>query len=320
MSAETIEPKSALSPAGGGARRWERARRGRGGPRRVPWLLALPAVLLLFAFHFVPVTAGAYYSLTNWNGLTAPRWVALSNFDYLFSDPETRDALFHTLEIAAAFVFFSNAIGLGLALALNRTVKSRHFLRAIFFAPAVFSSVAVAYVWQFIFLPDGQGALNDILTSVGLHSWTQPWLGSPTAALWAIVVVLVWQFSGLSMVIYLAGLQAIPDELYEAAAVDGASPLSQLRRITIPLLAPAITVSATITLVFGLRVFDQVIALTDGGPVNATQTLATEIYEQTFVYGRWGVGAAVAVVLTGLIATMVLTQLWFLRLREGRIA
>src|SRR5580704_13973536 len=98
MSAETIEPKAALSPGAGGLGRWERVRRGRGGPRRVPWLLALPAVLLLFAFHFVPVTAGAYYSLTDWNGLTAPRWVALSNFDYLFSDAETRDALFHTLE------------------------------------------------------------------------------------------------------------------------------------------------------------------------------------------------------------------------------
>ena len=285
----------------------------------MPWLLALPAVALLLAFHFVPVTAGAYISLTTWNGLTAPTWAGLSNFSYLFSDAETRDALFHTLEIAGSFVFLSNTIGLALALGLNRTVKSRHFLRAIFFAPAVFSSVAVAYVWQFIFLPSGQGALNDILTKVGLGSWTQPWLGSPTAALWAIVVVLVWQFSGLTMVIYLAGLQAIPDELYEAAAVDGASMFSQLRRITIPLLAPAITVSVTITLVFGLRVFDQVIALTDGGPVNATQTLATEIYEQTFVYGRWGVGAAVAVVLTGLIATMVLTQLWFLRLRERRI-
>jgi raffinose/stachyose/melibiose transport system permease protein len=289
----------------------------RGGPRRVPWLLALPAVALLFAFHFVPVAAGAYYSLTNWNGLTSPQFIGLSNFSSIFADAETRDALFHTLEIAGSFVFFANLIGFTLALGLNRTVRSRHWLRAVFFAPAVFSPIAVAYVWQYIFIPNG--ALNEILGLVGLHSWEQPWLGSPTAAVWTIAAVLVWQFSGLTMVIYLAGLQGIPDELYEAAAVDGAPLRAQLRRITLPLLAPAITVSVTLTLVFGLRVFDQVIALTDGGPVNSSQTLATEIYNQTFVYGRFGYGAALAVVLTALIAVMVFTQLAFLRMREARL-
>lgn len=298
-----------------GIRAWQRRRSG--GLRRVPWLLAAPAVALLLAFHFVPVAAGAWYSLTDWNGLSPAHYIGFSNFIALFKEAETRDSLFHTLEIAGSFVVLSNAIGLTLALALNRTVRTRHLLRAVFFAPAVFSSVAVAFVWQYIFIPDG--ALNQFLGAVGLKSWEQPWLGSPTAALWSVVVVLVWQFSGLTMIIYLAGLQAISDELYEAAAVDGASLLSQLRRITLPLLAPAITVSATLTLVFGLRVFDQVIALTDGGPVNSTQTLATEIYEQTFVYGRFGYGAAVAVVLTALIATMVFTQLFFLRMREARI-
>lgn len=274
-------------------------------------------MLVLLAFHFVPVAAGAWYALTNWDGLSSPHFVGLANFSSIFSDAETRDALFHTLEIAGSFVVGANAIGLVLALSLNRVVRTRNFLRAVFFAPAAFSPVAVAFVWQYVFIPNG--ALNGILGAVGLSSWEQPWLGSPTFALWTIVMVLIWQFSGLTMIIYLAGLQGIPDELYEAAAVDGSSPRMQFRRITLPLLAPAMTVSITLTLVFGLRVFDQVIALTDGGPVNSTQTLATEIYQQSFAYGRFGYGAALAVILTALIAVMVFTQLIFLRRREARI-
>ncbi len=298
-------------------RRLTAMRTGAGGLRRVPWILAFPAVALLLAFHFIPVAAGAWYAFTDWNGLSAPHFVGFANFSSIFSDAETRDALVHTLEVAGAFVVGANAIGLMLALSLNRVVRTRNLLRALFFAPAAFSPIAVAFVWQYVFIPNG--ALNGILGGLGLHSLEQAWLGSPTFALWTIVVVLIWQFSGLTMIIYLAGLQGIPDELYEAAAVDGASLRTQFRGITLPLLAPAMTVSTTLTLVFGLRVFDQVIALTDGGPVNSTQTLATEIYQQTFTYGRFGYGAALAVILTLLIAVLVFAQLAFLRMREARI-
>ena len=152
------------------------------------------------------------------------------------------------------FVVLVNAIGLALALGLNRAVKSRHLLRSVFFAPVAVSPLAIGFIWRWIF--DYQGALNRVLGEVGLSSLKQAWLGDPSTALWSILAVLVWQFSGLAMVLYLAGLQGISDEVYEATLVDGASGWFRLRKVVLPLLAPAMTVSATMTLIHrppGLR-------------------------------------------------------------------
>jgi raffinose/stachyose/melibiose transport system permease protein len=285
--------------------------------KQVPWLLALPGLIALFAFHFLPVGFGGYYAFTNWNGLTHASWVGLRNFRDIFASPTARGALWHTLELAACFVVLVNAIGLTLALALNRAVKTRHLLRLLFFAPVVMSPLAIAFIWQWIF--DYQGALNRVLAGVGLESWRRAWLGDPKTALWTILVVLVWQFSGLAMVLYLAGLQAISDDVYEATLVDGASLWLRLRKVVLPLLAPAMTVSATITLIIGMRVFDQVLALTQGGPVDASETLATQVYKQTFYLGHFGYGAAFALILTTLIALLALTQLALLRRNEERL-
>jgi raffinose/stachyose/melibiose transport system permease protein len=210
-----------------------------------------------------------------------------------------------------------NAFGLLLALGLNRAVKSRHFLRVLFFAPVALSPIAVSYIWHWVF--DTSGGLNEVLGDVGLASLQRAWLGDPSTALWTILVVLLWQFSGFAMVLYLAGLQSIPDDLYEATIVDGASAWFRLRKVVLPLLAPAITVSATMTLIIGLRVFDQVYALTDGGPAGASETIALQVYKQTFTAGRYGYGAALALIQTGLIAVVALLQLAFLRMNEQRL-
>jgi raffinose/stachyose/melibiose transport system permease protein len=302
----------------GGRRRFGLLGAKRGGPRRVPWWLALPAVLALFAIHLAPTVAGALYAFTDWNGLSShANFIGLKNFREIFGSAAARGALFHTLELAAAFVICVNVVGLVLALGLNRAVRSRNFLRAVFFAPVVMSSLALAYIWQYIF--DYSGPLNKFLGAVGLSSWERPWLGDPRWALWCILVVLIWQYSGLTMVIYLAGLQGIPPEMDEAAAVDGATVWTRFRRITLPLLAPAITVNATLTLIVGLRVFDQVLALTNGGPFHATETLATQIYSQTFAVGRYGYGSAYAVILAALVSVFAITQTVVLRARENRI-
>jgi raffinose/stachyose/melibiose transport system permease protein len=289
----------------------------RRGLKQVPWLLALPGLAALLAFHFVPIGFGGYYAFTNWNGLTHATWIGLRNFRDIFADQSARGALWHTLELAGCFVVAVNAIGLTLALALNRAVKTRHLLRSLFFAPVAVSPLAIAFIWRWIF--DYQGALNRVLADVGLESWRRAWLGDPRTALWTILVVMIWQFSGLAMVLYLAGLQGISDEVYEATLVDGASGWLRLRKVVLPLLAPAITVSATITLIHGLRVFDQVMALTQGGPVDASETLATQIYKQTFYVGRFGYGAAFALILTALITVLALTQLALLRMNEERL-
>lgn len=297
--------------------------RGRGTGRgltagAIPLWWALPGIAFVVAFIYVTFVAGAWYSFTDWNGVSASaKFVGLDNFREIFNDPVARGALWHTLELTAAYVVVVNVIGLGLALALHRTVRSRHPLRALFFAPVVLSPLAVSYVWQFIFAYNGP--LNHLLSSVGLHSWVKDWVGDPTWALWTIFVVMVWQFVGLAMTLYLAGLQGIPEELDEAAAVDGASTWFRLRRVTLPLLAPAMTISITLMTVNGLRVFDQVLGLTGGGPANASETLATQVYEQGFTNGRFGYGAAFGVILTVLVAVVSIAQVIVLRRREARL-
>lgn len=289
----------------------------RRGLDEVPWLFALPAVVALFAFHFVPIVFGGYYAFTDWDGLSHASWVGLQNFRRIAGDQFARSVLWHTLELATCFVLLVNAIGLALALALNRAVKTRNVLRVIFFAPVALSPLAISFVWQWIFVP--QGALNRVLDAAGLSSLQRDWLGDPSTALWMVLVVMVWQFTGLAMVLYLAGLQQIPEEIEEAALVDGASDWLRLRKIVLPLLAPAITVSVTLSTIYGLGVFDQVFALTGGGPVDASETLATQIYKQTFAFGRFGYGTALSLILTVLITILALAQLAILRAREKRL-
>jgi raffinose/stachyose/melibiose transport system permease protein len=276
--------------------------------------LALPGVFALVAFTLVPVVAGGLYAFTDWRGLGDARWIGLENFRQILHDPITRGALWHTLVFGGALVVVTNAVGLALALGLNRTLKSRNLLRAIFFLPVIVSPLAVSYVWQYILDPSGPA--NMLLAHVGLESWQRAWLGDPEWALVAVLGVLVWQQSGLTMVIYLAGLQSIPDDLVEASAVDGASSWLRLRRITLPLLRPAFIIASTLTLIFGLRVFDQILGLTGGGPVGATETLATQVWKQSFADGRFGYGAALSIVLTVIIGTLALVQLMVLRRQE----
>jgi raffinose/stachyose/melibiose transport system permease protein len=309
-----MEPtKSAHAAAPG------RVRRAR--PRRTalpPWGWAIPAILAVLGIVYLADLAGAWYSLTDWTGsTTGATFIGLDNFAQIFEDATARWALLHTLLIALVFVVVANAIGMALAVGLARTLKTRNVLRSMFFLPVAMSPLAVSYIWKYILQYDGP--LNGLLGAVGLTDAQQDWLGSPDFAIWAIILVLIWQFSGLTMVFYLAGLQTIPIELDEASSVDGASAWYRFWKVTFPLLAPSITVSLTFTLVLGLRVFDQVMALTAGGPVGATETLATQVYKQTFVNGQFGYGAALAIVLTLIIAVIGFAQLIVLRRNERQI-
>lgn len=280
------------------------------------WLV--PGLLLLLSAHYAAVVAGAWYAFTDWNGLSAPNFVGFRNFEQIFNNPAAKLAFVNTVVLALTFVLAVNVIGLVLAVALHRAVKTRDLLRSAFFAPVALSPLAVSYIWQFIF--SYEGPLNLALRSVGLGFAPRAWVADPAAALWTIFVVLVWQFSGLMMMFYLAGLQSIPDEVDEAAAVDGAGPFSLLRHVTLPLLAPALTVSITFSAILGLRVFDQVIALTNGGPAGVTETLATQVYKQTWTLGRFGYGAAFALLLSLFVAIVSLGQLAILRTHEQHMA
>jgi len=284
---------------------------------RAPLAWAAPAIVIMLLFHYGAFVAGGWYAFTDWDGLSTPNFVGLANFRQVLTSAEARAALTNTLLLTFFYVTLSNLIGLGLALMLNGALRAQNILRMVFFAPVVMSPLAVSYVWKFIFSVNGP--LNAGLEALGLEGATRVWLGDPDTALWSVLVVMVWQFSGLCMAFYLAGLQGIPTDLIEAAEIDGASPWRRFRKITCRVRAPAATVSIALPTIFGLRTFDQVIALTFGGPGYATETLATQIFKQTFAFGRFGYGAAFALVLTALVLVVSVIQLLVLRAREDRI-
>ncbi|WP_086844306.1 carbohydrate ABC transporter permease [Amycolatopsis kentuckyensis] len=273
-------------------------RRGRGSGRATPpWWFTVPA-LLLFAFVvLVPSARGIYYAFTDWDGLSpAFSWIGFGNFAEMPADPAATQALWHTLVIAVAITVIQNGVGLLLALGVNSMIKSRNVLRVLLFAPAVVTPIVSAYLWRNLLGPDG--AVNSLLGAVGLDSWRQDWLGDPDLALWSVVGVIVWQFAGYSMVIFLAGLQSVPREIHEAAAIDGAGAIRRFWSVTRPLLAPAFTINLMLSIIGGIKLFDQVYALTGGGPGHATDTLSTLIYKDAFTLGEFGYSIALAVVLT----------------------
>jgi raffinose/stachyose/melibiose transport system permease protein len=266
-----------------------------------PWWFTLPA-LLLFAFVvLVPSARGVYYAFTDWDGLD-PNFslVGLRNFIDMAGDRDALQAVWHTLLIAVAVTIIQNGIGLLLALGVNTMIKTRDVLRVLLFAPAVVTPIVTAYLWRNLLGPDG--AVNNLLNVIGLGSWRQDWLGDPHLALWMIVLVVVWQFAGYSMVIFLAGLQSIPREIYEAAAIDGTGPVRRFWSVIRPLLAPAITINLMLSIIGGIKLFDQVYALTGGGPGHATDTISTLIYKDAFTLGEFGYSIALAVVLTVVVA------------------
>jgi raffinose/stachyose/melibiose transport system permease protein len=275
--------------------------RGRSSRPTPPWWFAVPA-LLLFAFVvLVPSARGVYYAFTDWDGLD-PNFstVGVANFVEMFRDPPAVQAIWHTLVIAVAVTVIQNGFGLLLALGVNSIIKSRNVLRVLFFAPAVVTPIVTAYLWRNLLGPDG--AVNSLFGAVGLDSWRQDWLGDPELALWSVVAVVVWQFAGYSMVIFLAGLQSVPREIYEAAAIDGAGPVRRFWSVIGPLLAPAFTINLMLSIIGGIKLFDQVYALTGGGPGHATDTLSTLIYKDAFTLGEFGYSIALAVVLTIIVA------------------
>jgi len=270
------------------------------------WWWALPAVVLMLALIYVTTATGAFYAFTDWTGIGSFNFTGLENFFRVFRTPELLGALINTLVLAIGYLVFSNVIGLLFALALNRTLKTRYLLRTLIFMPVVLSPVAVSFVWKFIFAFDGP--LNQALIAVGLKPLAQDWLASPSLALGCVLTVMVWQNIGFVMVTYLAGLATVPPELEEAAALDGAGVWRRFRSVTLPLIQPSLAIATTLSLIQGLRVFDQVVALTGGGPAGATQVLASEIYQQTFQYQQFGFGAAMALMLSALILVFTIAQ------------
>jgi raffinose/stachyose/melibiose transport system permease protein len=293
--------------------------RPRGGRRPLiqfgHWWWALPAVALVIGVHYLATLTGGFFAFTDWTGLGDWNFIGLDNFERIFQDPLLLGAVWNTLFLAFGSVILTNVFGLLYALAINRMLKTRYILRTLLFMPVVLSPLAVAYVWKFIFQFDGP--LNGFLGLIGLEGLQKVWLADPTWSIWAILITVVWQQTGFVMVIYLAGLASVPVEVEEAAALDGAGIWGRFRHVVVPAIRPSIAIATTLGIIQGLRIFDQILALTGGGPAGATETLATEVYKQAFSLGQFGFGSALALVLTVIILVFAILQQYVTRDREA---
>ena len=282
-----------------------------------PWFFVLPALVVYAAVVLYPSFVGVGYAFTDWAGVgTQKSFVGLANFRDLMHDDRALGSLRNTLLLTVAIVVVQNGVGLLLALGTYTRIKSRMLLRAVFFAPVVVSPVMVAFLWKYVYNPAPDAGLNGVLGAVGLGDLRQDWLGNPSVALWSVAAMVVWQYAGYSMVIFLAGLEGISKDIHEAAVIDGAGPLKRFRYVVWPLLAPATTVNVMLSTIGGLKLFDQVFAATSGGPGYSTETLSTVLYKEAFVFGNYGYSTAVALVLALFVAAVALVQVRYLRHRE----
>ena len=270
-----------------------------------------PSLAGLLAFTLGPMVASLGISFTDWDLLRPPRFVGLRNYRQMLDDAEFWRTLRNTVTFLVGYIPLVTVSGLLLAVLLNSAIPFRQLFRAMYFLPVVTSWVAVALVWKWLLNPTF-GPINDALRSVGIAG--PAWLFDPNWAMPAIVLTSVWKDAGFVMVILLAGLQGIPREYYEAAAIDGATRFQGLRHITIPLLAPALTFCLSISLISSFQVFDQVYVMTNGGPAGATQVLVERIVAHAFSYSRMGYASAMSWVLFALIFTVTFL---FYRLRRG---
>jgi raffinose/stachyose/melibiose transport system permease protein len=265
----------------------------------MPWMLValflLPALVLYLVFVIYPVVQSLRYSLYDWNGLEAlDNFVGLQNFVEAFNDPLFRDSMAHNGVIIVLSLLVQLPVALGLAVLLNQRFAGRGLFRVIFFAPFVLAEVVIGVIWRQILRPNG--LLDQTIAAVGAAGATQEWLANPDIVLYSLFVILSWKYFGFHMVIMLAGLQQIPGELKEAAAIDGASGRQIFRHITLPLLKPTLAVSVFLSIVGALQQFDLVWVTTQGGPIGASSTMATFLYEQ-FRRSRWGYASAVSIII-----------------------
>jgi raffinose/stachyose/melibiose transport system permease protein len=283
---------------------------------RVQGLFLLPALVIFTTFVIYPILASLYYSLTDWDGLAPDlHFVGLANFQQLFGDPTVLTDLKNTLIFAVGVMVLQNGLALLFAIILDGFLRRLTFLRVLFLIPAMLSALAIGYIWSYIYTPEF-GFLNAFLGRIGLSSWQQDWLGNAHLTLTSLIFTNSWEFMGFGMVIFLAGLQAVPPELYEAANIDGTSGWQRFWSITFPLIAPSVTVNVILTMIGSLKVFDLILVMTNGGPGDASESLALRLYKEAFTQNHFGYGTAIGIVMSVLILVLSVLNLRFLRKRE----
>ena len=289
---QTLTPTPADAAAAEAAT--SRPRRSRTRTRLEIALFTGPALLVFLGFVILPVVLAAYYSLYNWNGLgPLERFIGFDNYVRALKDPVFLKAIGNNFTIVGLSLLIQGPLAIGVALLLNRKMRGRSIFRAFIFVPYVLAEVIAGLSWKLLLSP--RGGINALLESIGLGDLAQPWLANPDIALAVMFVILTWKYLGFAILLMLAGLQGVPQELQEAAAIDGASWWQTQWRITLPLLAPTIRIWAFLSMIGSLQLFDMVWVTTKGGPVGATNTMA--VYMLQNGQGAPGFGSAIAVIL-----------------------
>lgn len=273
-----------------------------------------PVFLTFAAIVLIPFLTGIYYSFTDWNGVTGTiNWVGLDNFKYLFTeDKQFQQSFLLTSKYTLIAIILTNLVGFGLALIVTQMLKTRNVLRTIFFMPNLIGGLLLGFIWQFIFIK-GFASIGQL---TGIPFFELPWLGDATTGFWGIVIVSVWQGAGYIMIIYVAALQNVPQELIEAAKIDGANRWEILRHITMPMVAPAVTICLFLTISSSFKIFDVNLSLTNGGPFKSTEMLAFNIYTEAFVNNRYGLGEAKALIFFLVVAAITVIQVMYTKKKE----
>lgn len=266
---------------------------------------SIPAIILVVVMMYIPFVMSGYYSLTKWNGIAKePVFIGFENFKTIFSNgSDFAQSLLFTAKYTVVFVIFSNVLAVILALALTKKLKLSNLFRGMFFVPYIMSMTIVGFIWKFIF---SQGF--DQLYKATQWGWLKlSWLGDPKLAFYSVAFVGIWQQLGFYIVLYIAGLQAVPADVLEAATVDGANGRQKFFKVTLPLLGPSITTCIFMSLTNALKVFDIILALTKGGPGTSTYSVTLQIYNEAFTSNNYGLGSAESIIY--FLCVLVVTQL-----------
>ncbi|MCC3376064.1 carbohydrate ABC transporter permease [Cohnella sp. REN36] len=277
-------------------------------------LFTVPVLLCVAIAFYIPFAMTVRYSLTKWNGISKhPKFIGLDNFKQIFTgDANFANSAWFTIKYAVLYIVLINVLAILLALILDAKLKSKTWLRAAFFIPYILSLVIVGFIWKFIFM---QG-FESLADSTGWGIFKLSWLGEPGLAFISVLGVSIWQSIGFYLVIYIAGLQSVPDDLKEAAVVDGAGPIRRFFSVTLPLLAPSITIAVFMALTNSIKVFDVILSLTGGGPGGTTYSIAYDIYRDTFQNNLYGYGTAKALILFVAVLVITVVQLTIFKRRE----
>lgn len=277
---------------------------------KVSFVFALPAFIIYTGLLVIPIIMALGLSFFKWNGFTEMEFIGTENYVNLFHDTRLGNSVINTLIIAGTVIVVVNVLGLALAMLVNKASKINNFFRTVFFMPFVLSAVAISFVWKSIL--SYNGVINGMLTAIGQSDLIGDWLGHKGSAIVCIIVVEIWRTLGYHMMLYLAALQTVPNDLYEACTVDGGNRWNKFRNVTLPLIVPGMSVSILMSIINELRIYDVVKIMTDGGPGYDTETIVYNIVAQGFTNNIVGYSSAIAVILflaIGAISIFVVTQM-----------